>query len=303
MEMAMSHQTPDGPTFSRPNPARVRKRKVIGGGLVILLAVLTIYYAPDLFPRHGNQVRLTTMLVHWAIIMVLAGFTVAFVMVPRTLLSNADEALADDEIIARERRKMKLARAMSPALVLLVLLLYYLSSVFPGSVALTYSPAVLVALSLIAAVWLMPTRRAYTQRIQRKRMEEFQKHNLFNIGWTIFFAGLGCFFAMPFLEPTTAKYLSAFFVLVLIQASTVVIYGYGWLRPRSNPARNDEWAQQLRSRAARIGYLSLMIGVGAIYVVDLYAPQFLSLAIRSTLFAGIALPASFYLVLDWRAGG
>ena len=81
----MSHQTPDGPTFSRPNPARIRKGKVIGGGLVVLLAVLTIYFAPDLFPRHGSHVFAHhLLLVHQAIIMVLAGFTVAFVMVPRS---------------------------------------------------------------------------------------------------------------------------------------------------------------------------------------------------------------------------
>ncbi|HZM04180.1 MAG TPA: hypothetical protein VFC44_14305 [Candidatus Saccharimonadales bacterium] len=264
------------------------------------MVALTLLFAPDLFPRPGSHIRVASLLGHWAIICLVAGATVVLF----AFVTQTDERLSDEEIVARERRKWKIARISGPLWGLaIVLVSSMLFSYFPRAPALgTYFPAILLLTGFLVAFWLMPARVAFSAHIQRKRMEEFQKHNLFNMAWTIFFAGLSCFAVMPALR-SKANYLSGFLILFLIMASTTILYGYGWLRPRSNPARDDEWARQLRARAARIGYMTLMIGVGVIYLGGLYAPPLVPLLIRSVLFLGIALPATAYLILDWRAGG
>ena len=303
----MPDQTQEESALSRLSPARLRTTKIVGIALVFLLFAFTIHVAPNLFPRPGHP--LGTALIDWGVILVIAGFAMPLVMIPHIYSSKIDDTLSDDEVIAGERRKLRRAIMLAPLLAFLSPLLILLAThYFPGNAVFAYTPVAVVALMLAVTIWLAPSRRAYTQRIVRKRMEEYQRHSLIQLAWAALMAGLTCYVMLPRTSvpgaaQTALGVLSALGVFFLIAISTVIAFGYGWMRPRLNPARDDEWARQLRSRSVRLGYLTLMIGVGATYVISLYAPEFLSLAIRSTLFAGIALPASFYLVLDWRAGG
>ncbi len=303
----------DEPVLPSPSPGRLRRIKFLGIGLLALFLICMVAFAPDLFPPPGSKVPLGEMVGHWLLIVGLGTAVMGFVILPRTLFDRDSDLLPDDVVIARERRKLKIAKIAGPLTGLLaVLVTSFLSHSFPGTPALAvYSPAIFISLLFVAVIWLAPSRRAYQPRIQRQRLEEFRVYDLLMLAWQIFWAGLTCFAMLPSLQalhlpPRAAlpmEFILVSLIFFLLVGATIVIYGAGWMRPPLNPARDDEWARQLRARAARIGYLTLMIGIAAIYLAEVYVPAFAPLVVRWVLFLGIAIPASAYLVLDWRAGG
>lgn len=225
-------------------------------------------------------------------------------------------SLSDDEIIAHERRKSK--KAIISALVFwpivacgIILLFAIQDGAFPNAGMLRTGARLLLRgfpLLLLASVWLLflrfrPSKEALTDRIQRKRIDEFQGR--FRIGLLLFIivAGVECFgFGRQPSFAVRNLYSQLLFVFLLMMFAAAITFGQGWLSFRPHPSRDDELVRALRAQVTRIGYLLLMVALGAVYLVQLYRPELVSVAVRGSLFAGIAIPALSYLFLEWRAG-
>jgi hypothetical protein len=217
--------------------------------------------------------------------------------------------LSDDEIIAREKRKIRNA-AISGLVggLILVGLTILLWNVRPAWLDkyLLLVPAVAIVATL--AAWHFFWRQApeaISDRILRKRVDEFQGRNrLYLLGGT-FLVGQTVLNA-----PATAQQLAPggfpprpiIVILLLLAAADFIAFGFGSLNRRFDIINNDELARALRFQVSRLGYLVLMAGLCAAYLAFLYRPDLLSLVLRGALFAGIAVPALCYIGLEWRAG-
>jgi hypothetical protein len=216
---------------------------------------------------------------------------------------------SDDEIIAREKRKLRQATisGLIGGLVL-VGLLVLVWHVRPNGLDkyFLFVPLVLVAVAFaVSYLFWRPAPEAMSDRILRKRVDEFQgRIRLYLLGGT-FLVGQAVLDA-----PATAQQLAPggfpprpiTVIFLLLAAATCIAFGFGWLNRSFDIIRNDELARALRFEVSRIGYLVLMAGLCIAYASLLYRPDLLSLVLRGALFAGIAVPALSYVILEWRAG-
>ena len=213
--------------------------------------------------------------------------------------------LSDDEIIAREKNKIRQARIAGLvgglALVGFLILVWNVRPEWKDKV-LPVLPVVIIA-AVIAAWYLFwrPAPEAMSSRIMQKRVDEFQGR--FRITLLIMtFITMQQLLQDPTLEQGAYSSRPFRLVLMLLAAASLIAFGFGGLNRRFDLVRNDELARALRFQVSRIGYLVLMAGLCAAYLAFLYRPDLLSLVLRSGLFAGIAVPALFYIGLEWRAG-
>jgi hypothetical protein len=65
---------------------------------------------------------------------------------------------------------------------------------------------------------------------------------------------------------------------------------------------DDERLIALRGRAAKAGFIILLLALGAAFPAILRHPEWTTLALIGVLFAGGAAPALYYVIADWRAG-
>ena len=84
----------------------------------------------------------------------------------------------------------------------------------------------------------------------------------------------------------------------------VLSFGPGWLgliHPGVSQVLDDEFAQALRTRVMRFGYLFAMALLGAALLITLWEPAAVVPALSIALVAGFAGPALYYIIADWRA--
>jgi hypothetical protein len=213
--------------------------------------------------------------------------------------------LSDDEIIARERRKLRQAMVAGfvggLALVGFSILLWNIRPEWKDK-AFLFLPLVIIA-AVIAAWYLFwrPASEAMSSRIMQKRVDEFQGRFRITL---LFMTVITMQQLLHDPTPEQGAYSSRPFslVLMLLAAASLIAFGFGWFNRRFDAVRNDELACALRFQVSRIGYLVLMAGLSATYLAFLYRPDLLSLVLRCALFAGIAVPALSYVGLEWRAG-
>jgi hypothetical protein len=168
-------------------------------------------------------------------------------------------------------------------------------------------PAIMIV--AVLAAWFLfwrPASQAMSDRLLRKRVDEFQgRHRLFLLGGALLVGN------SLLRAPATADQLAPgifpptpiTLILMLLTFASLTAFGFGALNRRFDIIRNDELARELRFQVSRIGYLLLIAGLCAAYLALLYRPDLLSLVLRGALFAGLAVPALAYVVLEWRAGG
>jgi hypothetical protein len=217
--------------------------------------------------------------------------------------------LSDDEIIARERRKLRQAViAGFIGGIGLVGFSIFLWNVRPGALDEFLPFVPLIAIVAVFAAWYLFWRsapEAMSTRILGKRMDEFQgRFRIMLVFMTILIGNQLLHSPAPYASPEPNSFPPRPFtlVLMLLAAASLIAFGFGWLNQRFDMVRNDELARALRFQVSRIGYLVSMAGLCAAHLAFLYRPDLLSLVLRSGLFAGIVVPAIFYIGLEWRAG-
>jgi hypothetical protein len=217
--------------------------------------------------------------------------------------------LSDDEIIAREKRKLR--QAVVAGLIAglaLVGLSVVVWNLRPSALDKLLPFVPLVVMAAVFAAWYFfwrPAPEARTTRIMGKRMDEFQGRFRIYLMFMVIIIGeqlLNSPATSDFPEHGSFPPRAFTLVLLLLAGASLIAFGFGWLNQRFDTVRNDELAQALRFQVSRIGYLALMAGLCAAYLAFIYRPDLLSLVFRSALFAGIALPALVYIGLEWRAG-
>jgi hypothetical protein len=217
--------------------------------------------------------------------------------------------LSDDEIIAEERRKHR--QAIVAGLISGLALVGFSVVVWdlrPSALdkLLPFVPPILM-IAVLAAWYLFwrPAPGATSTRILGKRIDEFQgRFRLYLVVMVIIIGNQLLRSPAPSDLPERSGFppRSLILVLLLLTGASLIAFGFGWLNRRVGTVLNDELACALRFQVSRIGYLVLMAGLCAAYLSFLYRPDLLSVVFRSALFAGIALPALFYIGLEWRAG-
>lgn len=88
------------------------------------------------------------------------------------------------------------------------------------------------------------------------------------------------------------------FMLLLVFTLSV---GPRWSGSPGLPVPDDEFDRDLRARMMRVGYIVVMLLLGAVFLVDLWQPALTLTALIWALYAGFAVPALYYLIADWRA--
>jgi hypothetical protein len=217
--------------------------------------------------------------------------------------------LTDDEIIAREKRKIR--QAMIAGLIGGIALVGFsilLWNVRPGALDEFLPFVPLIAIVAVFAAWYLfwrPAPEAMSTRILGKRVDEFQGRFRIILLFMAILIGnqlLNRSATYDSLKHSSFPPRPFTLVLMLLAAASLIAFGFGWLNRRFDTVRNDELARALRFQVSRIGYLVLMAGLCAAYLAYVYRPDLLSLVLRTGLFAGIAVPALLYVGLEWRAG-
>ena len=92
--------------------------------------------------------------------------------------------------------------------------------------------------------------------------------------------------------------INAFYAVLL---ATTVCFGPGWASKTYRETLNDEMMRALRARAARLGYLFLMLGLAGLIFVMVYRPQDAMPFAVGILCAGCVIPTLYFVLLEWRA--
>lgn len=83
--------------------------------------------------------------------------------------------------------------------------------------------------------------------------------------------------------------------------ATIICFGPGFLRKTYRQILNDELIHALWARALRLGYLSLVALLAATYLAIIHRPGLAPTILPWVLALGIAIPAFYFIVLEWRA--
>lgn len=67
-------------------------------------------------------------------------------------------------------------------------------------------------------------------------------------------------------------------------------------------ASSDDVARDLWRRATQLGFMLSVPGMGLIYLLSLYRPGWVPLAVPFLIAVTVAVPLFTFLILDWRAG-
>jgi hypothetical protein len=178
-------------------------------------------------------------------------------------------------------------------------------------IAAEYSTAAIVIVWVLATIFRFrhfpPPLEANEERILRKRIDSIQSVWRWLTVFCVGIAVMTTFGTSRMLGPVNsshpllALFAGSTFVFVILLYSLMVFYGPGYL-DGSYRVINDELARALHARAFKAGYLALMVMLGGVLLTVLYRPALTIPALCWTLFAGFAMPALYYVILQWRAG-
>ena len=230
-----------------------------------------------------------------------------------------DEKSSDVEIIARERRSYRRGLALFPVGLLLALAVMagfswaqdsgFVPKWFSESALEPITLALVISLLIVLAfrIFARPPKEAMSERILRKQIDDHQKRWRFlYILIAIMAIVLGTLPLSPhFRSPGVNSTLwlpHASFVFVALMSALIICFGPGFLNASFRNAMNDELTRALRARASRLGFLIAVAGMGASYLVALYKPEWSVFVLSPVIAAAIAVPALYFVILDWRAG-
>ena len=230
-----------------------------------------------------------------------------------------DKPLSDEEIIARERRSYRRGLALFPVGLLFGFAVMggFTWALISGLVPKWFSESALEPITLALVISLMivlafrifarPPKEAISERILRKQIDDHQKRSRF---FYILIAVMALEFAalpgIPFVQSpgsnSTLWLINGSFIFAIMGAALLICFGSGFLSASFRNALNDELTRALRARAIRLGYLIAVAGLGAAYLAALYKPEWSVFVLSPVIAAVIAIPALYFVFLDWRAG-
>jgi hypothetical protein len=235
-------------------------------------------------------------------------------------------APSGDDIVARlnanDRAMGRLALVLLSAA--LVLVAIYAAAYFSGEVMMVQSTGAQIAIGglFVVAVgfaFLGFARRirpvaqsdANDPRIVRRRIDAHHRDwRLMLMSWLVMILGLLPTLTMagrtlgalghayrPLAIAATAAMIAPIMLLSLL-----TIAGPGWGNRELRAILNDDFVRQLRARAIRLGYLTMLMTVSAGFLAAVWRPDLALQALGWSLCAGSAIPALYYVIADWRAG-
>lgn len=226
----------------------------------------------------------------------------------------------DDDIVARLNASEEAAVRMAlTGLALVVLMaLVFAAAFFTGHAAWLQDQTVQAAVAAVVGGALViafvrfarrfgPPVDACDPAIVKKRIDAHHRTWRWTVGSSLF-SSLGCVAALssvlskagtadrPFVLVFAAQVV---FVCLLFAAVTAA--GPGWFDREMHAILNDEFIRDLRARAVRVGYSVMMFAVAAALLAGVLRPDLALSALAWALYAGMAVPALYYVVADWRA--
>jgi hypothetical protein len=225
--------------------------------------------------------------------------------------------LTDQDIIAQQRQTEKAAKtrlvrtsiAMMAAIGILIALsahgVFARAGISPGvEDILIPAAAGIFALTAMYLFWRAKTASKPDDRITKLRIDEFQgQQRRVLTAVIVLFCGFALFTVIHPLRGRSdiALDFGIEFALLAAVAAAAVCFGPGFLLKRYRVASGDEYFRLLRGRASQIGYMIVVAGLAAAYVLSLLRPEWLRVAIPAVLAVGIVCPAVYFLVADRRA--
>lgn len=228
--------------------------------------------------------------------------------------SNADEI--PDPVKVRDRMMRRVAWILPGGIALIAVAMA--AAVFAGHAALVTrlwgqiiigavaGAVLLYAIVMIAKYSVLPTEPD-SPRLLHRRVDSSQRawrrSMLFSV--VMMFVALMSFqYAFPRLRAAHPLQTLAgtFLTGMMLLLAFLLSVGSGWSGPPGSPRLpDDEFDRDLRARMMRLGYIVVMLVLGAVFLVALWQPALTLTALIWALYAGFAVPALYYLVADWRA--
>lgn len=157
---------------------------------------------------------------------------------------------------------------------------------------------------LLLAASLVTLLKAKFRRDGASRIDVVQsQQRRMLIAITLLIAGFG---VLAILNPLhhngqVATDFAIEFALLSVAAAAVAIFGVGFMRRGCRVASSDEFAQALRARATQIGYLLAVAGLSTAYLLCVFRPDLMVVALPSALLVAVVAPAIYFLVADRNA--
>jgi hypothetical protein len=224
---------------------------------------------------------------------------------------NHDEI--PDSFETRARMMRRTVRVLTSGIALLAAAMA--TAVYSGHAAQVTSvwgqtviSAVVVALFVYAFVMIgkyhhLRATEADSPRLAHRRMDSKGRDWRFMILLNVvvmFFVTLGLAGWFQALRPAPQVLLlfEAFFAGFMLLLAFILSAGPGW---QSTELVHDEFDSALRARMMRLGYILVLLLLGAVYAVALWQPDLTPAIVIWALYVGFAVPALYYLIGDWRA--
>lgn len=226
------------------------------------------------------------------------------------------QPLSDEDLIAREKRKFResLIVGLIFGLALSALIVLYVYADRHGILRRQgftqnqiddgfswFLGIVLCGYVLFALIRYWTPKAARQPRVLRKDMDNI--HGRWRVVMLLLlFVAIMETYNYSGTLPTLDLGTSAAFVVLLVMLAPLLCFGPGFISRTYRETLNDELIRSMRAKAARLGYLILMLALGGLYFVFVHAPQLALRGLVWSLLAGGAIPTLYFLFLEWRAG-
>ena len=218
--------------------------------------------------------------------------------------------ISDEEIIAKEqagyRARLRAAFAIVAVMMAAAVAIAFadrmgwLSMALPAKWAF-YIP-ILFVLPALAFLWFYRAPKdAGRASVLRRQIDTYQTRNNLSSVILLLSALLIAYRLAVATHPNFT--LMALFVFMVVIFCGVVCFGPGYLRKTYRDALDDELLRAMRNRAARVGYISMIVLAAAAYPVIALHPGLAPAILPLMLFAGVAIPTVYFVFLHWNAPG
>ncbi len=218
------------------------------------------------------------------------------------------EPVSDEEIIARERRRLRNTGRIIVAIIALAaagdLLLFFdgMSGALPGIGISAQGVRLFLVAGLLAAViglawvsWRGRQAQARSERIVRRQIDDHQA--LGGLGLAVLLILL-----LEFATRASEGARPPFFFIALVLFAAFTFFSPRARRSGIARLLDDELTRALRGKSVLVGYLAAMAMLSGLYLTIFYSPALAMQAGPFLLVAGVAVPVLYFLFLQWQAG-
>lgn len=218
--------------------------------------------------------------------------------------------MSDAQIIAKEqtvyRARLRAALAIVAVTMVVALAAFaagkmgWLNTALPAGWAFAI-PVIFLLPALVLLWFFRAPQEAGRTSVLRRQIDTYQTRNNLSSAILLLSALLIAYRLSVEAHPNFA--LMAIFVFMIVMFGAMVCFGPGYLRKDYRDALDDELLRAMRGRAARVGYITMIVLAAAAYPLIALYPALALTIWPFLLLAGVAVPTAYFVFLHWTASG